>query len=161
MKSTPDWRKKLIPANGLAALGRRLRRAGKTIVLANGCFDLLHVGHLRYLQAAKARGDILLVALNADHSVRKLKGPGRPLMPARERAELIAGISGVDFVTIFGAHTVGTVIRALRPHFQAKGTDYTAESVPEAALLASYGGRVIIVGDAKDHSTTELIGKIR
>jgi rfaE bifunctional protein nucleotidyltransferase chain/domain len=161
VKKLPDWRKKLIAPGELAALGRRLRRAGKTIVLANGCFDLIHVGHLRYLQAAKARGDLLLVALNADASVRKLKGPGRPLMPARERAEIIAGIAGVDFVTIFGSRTVGTVIRALRPHFQAKGTDYTAESVPEAALLAEYGGRVIIVGDPKDHSTTQLIGKMQ
>lgn len=160
MKSPSDWRKKLIGAGELAALGKRLRRAGKTVVLANGCFDLIHVGHLRYLQAAKAHGDLLLVALNADPSVRILKGPGRPLMPARERAELIAGIAGVDFVTIFGGKTVGTVIRALRPHFQAKGTDYTAESVPEGKLLAVYGGRVIIVGDPKDHSTTQLIGKM-
>ncbi len=161
MASPYDWRKKLIAAGELAALGRRLRRAGKTIVLANGCFDLIHVGHLRYLQAAKARGDVLLVALNADASVRRLKGPGRPLMPARERAEIIAGMRGVDFVTVFGSRTVATVIRALRPHFQAKGTDYTAESVPEAALLTEYGGRVIIVGDPKDHSTTELIGKMQ
>ena len=160
MARPADWRKKLIPAGELASLGRRLRRAGKTIVLANGCFDLVHVGHLRYLQAAKARGDVLLVAINSDPSVRQLKGPGRPLMPAPERAEILAGIAGVDFITIFGSRTVGTVIRALRPHFQAKGTDYTAESVPEGKLLAQYGGRVIIVGDPKDHSTTGLIAKM-
>ena len=154
-------RPRLVPASGLAALGRRLRRAGKRIVLANGCFDLIHVGHLRYLEGARAAGDVLVVAINSDASVRKLKGPGRPLQPARERAELLAAFRAVDFVTVFSSPTVAPVIRALRPHFQAKGTDYSPKSVPEAAVMREVGGRVIIVGDPKDHSTTDLLGKMR
>ncbi len=150
----------LIAPRDLPALGRRLRRAGKTIVLANGCFDLMHVGHLRYLEGAKAAGDVLVVAINADASVRKLKGPGRPLQPADERAELLAGFSAVDYVTIFTSKTVAPVIRALRPHLQAKGTDYTPETVPEAGEMKKIGGGVVIVGDQKTHSTTELAGRL-
>lgn len=144
----------------LAALGRRLRRQGKTVVLANGCFDILHVGHVRYLRAARACGGALVVGINSDASVRKLKGAGRPVMNAHERAEILASLAAVDHVVIFSTPTVAPVIRALRPHLQAKGTDYSSREVPEAPLMKAIGGRVVIVGDPKDHSTTALIKKI-
>ncbi len=137
------------------------RSAGRRIVFANGCFDVLHVGHIRYLQGAKEAGDVLVVGVNGDDSVRGLKGEGRPVMPAQERAELIAAIRGVDYVTIFDERSPARLLAVLKPDFQAKGTDYTSDSVPEAEIVKSYGGRVIIVGDPKDHSTTEMLKRMR
>jgi len=133
------------------------RRAGARITLANGCFDLLHVGHVRYLRAARELGGKLVVAVNSDDSVRGLKGAGRPLMPAEERAEILAALADVDAVVIFPENDVRAIIREIRPDFQAKGTDYTAESVPERDEVEACGGRVAIVGDPKDHSATEII----
>lgn len=133
------------------------RRAGERITLANGGFDLLHVGHVRYLRGAKALGGRLIVAINSDKSVVALKGEGRPIMPAEERAEIVAALADVDAVVIFPELDVRAIIREIRPDIQAKGTDYTVDSVPERDVVAECGGRVEIVGDAKDHSTTELI----
>jgi len=133
------------------------RRAGECITLANGCFDLLHVGHIRYLRAAKQIGGRLIVAVNADEYVRKLKGEGRPLMPAAERAEILAALADVDAVVIFSEPDVRPLIRELRPDVHAKGTDYTADTVPERDAVLEYGGSVQIVGDPKDHSATEII----
>jgi rfaE bifunctional protein nucleotidyltransferase chain/domain len=133
------------------------RRHGERITLANGCFDLLHVGHVRYLHAAKKLGGRLIVAINSDDSVRRLKGEGRPLMPQEERGEILAALADVDAVVIFPEPDVRALIRELHPDVQAKGTDYTAESVPEARVVREYGGRVEIVGDPKDHSASEII----
>ena len=133
------------------------RRAGDRITLANGCFDLLHVGHVRYLRAAKALGGRLVVAINSDDSVRSLKGEGRPLMPAEERAEILAGLADVDAVVIFREGDVRALIREIHPDVHAKGTDYTAESVPEADAVREYGGRVAIVGDPKNHSVSYIL----
>jgi D-glycero-beta-D-manno-heptose 1-phosphate adenylyltransferase len=133
------------------------RKAGESITLANGCFDLLHVGHVRYLHAARKLGGRLVVAVNSDDSVKALKGESRPLMPAEERAEILAALADVDAVVIFPERDVRALIREIRPDVQAKGTDYTAESVPERDEVRSYGGRVEIVGDPKDHSATEII----
>jgi rfaE bifunctional protein nucleotidyltransferase chain/domain len=132
---------------------------GEKITLANGCFDLLHVGHIRYLHAAKKLGGRLVVAINSDESVRALKGEGRPLMPAEERAEILAALSDVDAVIIFPERDVRQLIRLIRPEVQAKGTDYTAENVPERETVVECGGRVEIVGDPKDHSATEILRK--
>jgi rfaE bifunctional protein nucleotidyltransferase chain/domain len=133
------------------------RRAGARVTLANGCFDLLHVGHVRYLHAARDLGGKLVVAVNSDDSVRGLKGEGRPLMPAEERAEILSALADVDAVVIFPERDVRAIIREIRPDFQAKGTDYTAESVPEREEVEACGGRVAIVGDPKDHSASEII----
>jgi len=133
------------------------KRAGERIILANGNFDLLHVGHVRYLQGAKELGGRLVVAINSDASVRALKGEGRPVMPAEERAEIVAALADVDAVIIFSELDVRALIREIRPDIQAKGTDYTVESVPERDAVAEYGGRVAIVGDPKNHSTSEII----
>lgn len=133
------------------------RSAGDRITLANGCFDLLHVGHVRYLHAAKGLGGRLVVALNSDESVRSLKGEGRPLMPAEERAEILAALADVDAVVIFRERDVRAIIREIHPDIHAKGTDYTAESVPEGDVVREYGGRVAIVGDPKNHSASEII----
>lgn len=133
------------------------RRAGECITLANGCFDFLHVGHVRYLHAAKQLGGCLVVAINSDESVRALKGEGRPLMPAKERAEIIAALAVVDAVVIFPEPDVRALIGEIRPDVQAKGTDYAADTVPERDAVLEYGGRVEIVGDPKDHSTSEII----
>jgi len=133
------------------------RRAGERITLANGNFDLLHVGHVRYLQAAKALGGKLVVAINSDDSVRVLKGEGRPVMPEAERAEIVAALADVDAVVVFPEVDVRALIREIRPDVQAKGTDYTIDSVPERDTVAEYGGRVEIVGDPKDHSTSEIL----
>jgi rfaE bifunctional protein nucleotidyltransferase chain/domain len=133
------------------------RRAGERIILANGNFDLLHVGHVRYLRGAKALGGKLVVAINSDESVRALKGDGRPVMPAEERAEIVAALADADAVVIFSELDVRALIREIHPDIQAKGTDYTVESVPERDAVAEYGGRVAIVGDPKDHSTTATI----
>jgi rfaE bifunctional protein nucleotidyltransferase chain/domain len=137
------------------------RRNGERIVLANGCFDLLHVGHVRYLHGAKSLGGRLIVAMNSDASVRQLKGEGRPLMPAAERAEIIAALADVDAVVVFDEPDVRALIRELRPDVQAKGTDYTRETVPERDEVLAYGGRVEIVGDPKDHSTTSFLVQMR
>ncbi len=138
---------------------RQQRRQGACIALANGCFDLLHVGHVRYLAAAAAEADVLIVAINDDATVTTLKGPGRPLLPAEARAEMVAVLRCVDMVTVFGDSTADRLIRALRPDVHCKGTDYK-HGVPEAATVESVGGRVAIVGDAKRHSTGELIDRL-
>jgi rfaE bifunctional protein nucleotidyltransferase chain/domain len=143
-----------------ARLAEGWRAAGKRLVLANGCFDLLHVGHVRYLEGAKALGDVLVVALNSDASVRRLKGPGRPIMTEGERAEIVAALSPVDHVVVFDEDTVAGVIARLRPDVQAKGTDYTEDTVPERDTVRAAGGRVAIAGDPKDHSTRDLIASI-
>jgi D-glycero-beta-D-manno-heptose 1-phosphate adenylyltransferase len=139
----------------------RDRAAGRMIALANGCFDVLHVGHVRYLQGAAAEADRLIVAVNDDDSVRMLKGEGRPIMSAADRAELVAGLRPVDYVVVFAGRTVADVLEAIRPDVHCKGTDYTVESVPERALVAAYGGRTAIVGDPKDHSTRDLLARVR
>jgi rfaE bifunctional protein nucleotidyltransferase chain/domain len=137
------------------------RAAGRTVALANGCFDLLHVGHVRYLEAASAEADRLIVAVNDDGSVAELKGAGRPVMPEADRAELVAGLRAVDYVVLFGEPTVTELLRELQPDVHCKGTDYTADTVPERDVVRAYGGRVAIVGDPKDHSTRDLLSKIK
>ena len=144
----------------LPALRARARRAGKSIALANGIFDLFHVGHLRYLEGAKALADVLVVAVNSDASTRRNKGPGRPVVPEAERAEIIAALACVDHVVVFGSRTVVPLIRKLRPDVHVKGTDYTPETIPEAAEVARYGGRAAVAGDPKDHSTTDLLRRL-
>jgi rfaE bifunctional protein nucleotidyltransferase chain/domain len=136
------------------------RRAGQTIAFANGCFDLLHVGHVRYLAAAAQEADLLIVAINDDQSVRELKGEGRPILPAADRAELVAALRAVDLVVIFPEPTVGPLLEMIRPDVHCKGTDYTDESVPERDIVRAYGGRIAIVGDPKDHSTRGLLARI-
>jgi rfaE bifunctional protein nucleotidyltransferase chain/domain len=150
----------ILERNRLVARVAIERRGGARIVLANGCFDLFHVGHIRYLAGAKALGEVLIVGINADEQVRKLKGENRPFMPETERAEIVSALKFVDYVTIFPEATVTELIRAVRPDFHAKGTDYTTETVPEREIVREYGGRVAIVGDPKDHSSTDLIGKV-
>ena len=149
--------KKIVSRNELPALVAEWRKQGHSVTLANGCFDLLHVGHVRYLHAAKQLGGRLIVAINADASVRALKGEGRPLMPEQERAEILAALADVDAVVIFSEMDVRALIREIRPDVQAKGTDYTAESVPERDVVVECGGRVEIVGDPKNHSAREFI----
>ncbi|MDE3156543.1 MAG: adenylyltransferase/cytidyltransferase family protein [Acidobacteriota bacterium] len=136
------------------------RAAGRTVAFANGCFDVLHVGHVRYLQAAAREADRLVVAINDDASVRALKGEGRPILPAADRAELVAALRGVDYVVVFSGPTVGDLLTRLKPDVHCKGTDYTVESVPERAIVKAYGGRTAIVGDPKDHSTRDLLARI-
>ena len=138
----------------------KARAAGRRVVLANGCFDLLHVGHVRYLEDARALGDLLIVGVNGDDAVRRLKGPGRPLMPAVERAEMLAALRAVDHVVVFEDDTADRLVALLRPAVHAKGTDYTAESVPERASVHAAGGRVAIAGDAKQHSTRDVIAEV-
>ena len=140
---------------------QRDRAAGKTIAFANGCFDLLHVGHVRYLRGAAAEADRLVVAVNDDRSVAALKGTGRPILTAGDRAELVAAVRGVDYVVIFGGMTVADLLRAIEPDVHCKGTDYTVETVPERAIVQSYGGRTAIVGDEKSHATRDLVARIR
>jgi rfaE bifunctional protein nucleotidyltransferase chain/domain len=137
-----------------------LRAGGAKIVLANGCFDLFHVGHIRYLSGAKELGDFLIVGINSDDQVKKLKGENRPFMPETERAEIISALRFVDFVTIFDEPTVEELIRTIRPDFHAKGTDYTSETVPEREIVRECGGETAIVGDPKDHSSSDLIEKV-
>jgi D-glycero-beta-D-manno-heptose 1-phosphate adenylyltransferase len=137
-----------------------VRGSGSKIILANGCFDLFHVGHIRYLAGAKALGGFLVVGINSDRQVRSLKGRNRPYMPEDERAEILAAIRYVDAVTVFDEPTVEELITALRPDFHAKGTDYTTETVPEREIVRKYGGQVAIVGDPKDHSSTDLIASV-
>lgn len=154
-----DPNKKVVGREELQRRVAQWRGAGDSVTLANGCFDLLHVGHVRYLHAAKQLGGKLVVAINSDESVRALKGDGRPIMPAEERAEILAALADVDAVVIFPERDVRSLVREIRPNVQAKGTDYTAESVPERDVVVECGGRVEIVGDPKDHSATEIISK--
>jgi len=151
---------RILERNRLIARVAIARKGGARVVFANGCFDLLHVGHVRYLEAARALGDILVVGINGDEQVRRLKGEGRPFVPERERAEVIASLRAVDYVTVFHEPTVTELLLALRPDIHAKGTDYTEETVPERDVVRSYGGRTRIVGDPKDHSSTEMLGKV-
>jgi D-glycero-beta-D-manno-heptose 1-phosphate adenylyltransferase len=148
---------KIVTRNELVRLVESWRKAGESVTLANGCFDLLHVGHVRYFRAAKALGGKLVVAINSDDSVRTLKGVGRPLMPEWERAELLSALECIDAVVVFAEPDVRAIVREIRPNVHAKGTDYTAASVPEGDVVREYGGRVEIVGDPKDHSTSEII----
>jgi D-glycero-beta-D-manno-heptose 1-phosphate adenylyltransferase len=151
---------KVLTRNELVRETHNDRAAGRTIAFANGAFDLLHVGHVRYLAAAAQQADVLVVAVNDDDSVRGLKGEGRPIMTAVDRAELVAALRCVDYVVIFPESTVGPLLEALRPDVHCKGTDYTVESVPERAIVQAYGGRTAIVGDPKDHSTRDLLARI-
>ena len=151
---------KLLSLESLEPVVTALKASGKTVVFANGCFDLLHVGHIRYLQGARQLGDVLVVGLNSDESVRCLKGSQRPLMPENERAEILAALACVDFIVIFQERTVETLLRVLKPDIQCKGTDYTEETVPERDVVRAYGGRVAIAGDPKNHSTRDLIQDI-
>lgn len=150
----------LLTLEELPRLRAAATAAGRTIAMANGIFDLFHVGHLRYLEGAKAEADLLVVAVNSDHSTKLNKGPSRPVIPERERAEIVAALRCVDHVVLFDTKDVISVIRLLKPDVQVKGTDYTPETIPEAAEVRSYGGRVAVAGDPKDHSTTELLGKL-
>ncbi|MBI3583294.1 MAG: D-glycero-beta-D-manno-heptose 1-phosphate adenylyltransferase [Nitrospinae bacterium] len=136
------------------------RKKGGEIVFANGCFDILHVGHIRYLEEAKELGDLLIVAINSDSSAKKLKGDGRPVTPENERAEIIAAIEYVDYVTLFNEPNVSNLLLTLKPDIHAKGTDYTEDSIPEADTVRAYGGRVAITGDKKERSSTEIIKKV-
>ncbi len=155
--STPS-QQKIVSRDGLQQRVADWRRAGDRVTLANGCFDLLHVGHVRYLHAARDLGGKLVVAVNSDESVRALKGEGRPLIPAAERAEILAALADVDAVVVFTERDVRALIREIRPDFHAKGTDYTTGNVPERDDVEAVGGRVVIVGDPKDHSVSEIIG---
>jgi D-glycero-beta-D-manno-heptose 1-phosphate adenylyltransferase len=150
----------LSEADLVAAVARE-RAAGQSIAFANGCFDILHVGHVRYLQGAAAEADRLIVAVNDDGSVARLKGEGRPILPAGDRAELVAGLRGVDYVVVFSETTVERLLMLLKPDVHCKGTDYTVDTVPERAVVAAYGGRTAIVGDAKDHATRDLIARVK
>lgn len=136
------------------------RKNGSRVVLANGCFDVLHVGHVRYLAGARELGDVLVVGVNSDEQVARLKGPGRPILPATERAELVDALESVTYVTVFNEPTVEELLLALKPDIHAKGTDYTEDTVPERDVVRSYGGRVAIVGDPKDHSTSAILARL-
>lgn len=144
----------------LLAHVQEARTSGARVILANGCFDVLHVGHVRYLAGARELGDVLVVGINSDAQVERLKGEGRPIMPAAERAEIVAALESVTYVTIFDEPTVEQLLLTIKPDVQAKGTDYTEETVPERAVVRSYGGRVAIVGDPKDHSTSEILTRL-
>jgi rfaE bifunctional protein nucleotidyltransferase chain/domain len=154
---TTSLHQKIVSRNELQQRVADWRRAGDRVTLANGCFDLLHVGHVRYLHAARELGGKLIVAVNSDDSVRALKGEGRPIMPAEERAEILASLADVDAVVVFPEEDVRAIIREVHPDFHAKGTDYTVESVPERDVVEACGGRVVIAGDPKNHSATEII----
>ena len=151
----------VLSREALVARVREVRQAGRSIAFANGVFDLLHVGHVRYLEAAAQEADVLVVAINDDDSVRTLKGEGRPILTGEHRAELVAALRVVDFVVIFPEPTVGPLLLALRPDVHCKGTDYTMDTVPERDVVKSYGGRTAIVGDPKDHSTRDLLARLR
>lgn len=151
----------LVALEDLPRLRAAATAAGRTIAMANGIFDLFHVGHLRYLEGAKSEADLLVVAVNSDLSTRLNKGPSRPVIPEAERAEIVAALRCVDHVVLFDTKDVISVIRLLKPDVQVKGTDYTPETIPEAAEVRSYGGRVAVAGDPKNHSTTELLGKLK
>ena len=153
---------RVLSLDALEAELAELRRQGRTVAFANGHFDLLHVGHLRYLRAARAEGDALVVAINDDDSVARLKGAGRPIVPAAERAELLAALEPVDFVVVFAGDTPAPLLARLRPDVHCKGTDYgSPERVPEHGVVRAYGGRTVLVGDPKDHATSDLIAAVR
>jgi rfaE bifunctional protein nucleotidyltransferase chain/domain len=152
-----DPKQKIKSIQELREITAAQRSSGKRIVFANGCFDLLHAGHIRYLESAKALGDLLMVGINSDACVSALKGPGRPLQPEADRAEILASMACVDYVLLFDAPTVDGILKELKPDVHAKGTDYTQENVPERETVLSYGGQVAIVGDPKNHSTRDLI----
>jgi len=151
----------ILTEDDLAAAVARDRAAGRTIAFANGCFDIFHVGHVRYLQGAAAEANRLIVAVNDDESVTKLKGPGRPVMPAADRAEIVAAVAAVDYVVVFSDPNVERLLMRLRPDVHCKGTDYTVDTVPERAVVEAYGGRTAIVGDAKRHASRDLIRSLR
>ncbi len=155
-----DARSLLISRDELISRVQAARELGALIVFANGCFDVLHVGHIRYLAGARALGDLLVVGVNSDEQVAMQKGPGRPIIPALERAEMVASLESVSYVTIFNEPTVTELLLALKPEIHAKGTDYTEETVPERDVVRSYGGRVAIVGDPKNHSTSEMLARL-
>jgi D-glycero-beta-D-manno-heptose 1-phosphate adenylyltransferase len=155
-----DTREKILSRAGLHGVLDEHRRDGRRVVVANGVFDLLHVGHVRYLRAARAEGDVLVVGINSDSSTRKLKGEGRPILTERARASLVAALGAVDYVVVFDEPDVAALLREFRPHVHAKGTDYTAETVPERGVAAEMGIRVAIVGDPKRHSTRELLARL-
>ncbi len=154
-------RSKIGTLEEVAARVAEARREGRSVALANGCFDVLHVGHVRYLEGARREADLLVVGVNGDESVRRLKGPDRPVMPEDDRAEVVAALRCVDLVLVFPEDDVGRLLLALRPDVHCKGTDYTPETVPEREVVRSYGGRVAIVGDPKDHDTRALLRKLR
>ena len=156
-----DTREKIVSRQGLTTILEEHRRASRKIVFANGVFDLLHVGHVRYLEAARGEGDVLVVGINSDSSTRKLKGPGRPILTERARATLVAALKSVNYVVIFDELDVNSLLKELQPDVHAKGTDYTPETVPERELAALLGIRVAIVGDPKQHSTRELLARLR
>jgi rfaE bifunctional protein nucleotidyltransferase chain/domain len=153
-------RTKVITLAEARVLSQGMRTAGKRVIVANGAFDMLHVGHVRYLVAARALGNVLFVAVNSDLSVRTSKGPQRPVVPEGERAELLSHLDCVDWIVMFDEATVAEVLRALQPHIHAKGTDYTVDTVPEREIVAEWGGETVICGDAKEHATTDLVGEI-
>jgi D-glycero-beta-D-manno-heptose 1-phosphate adenylyltransferase len=150
----------VVSRDALAARVKDAHASGRTVAFANGCFDLLHVGHVRYLEAAAQEADLLIVAINDDESVRALKGDGRPVLPAGHRAEMVAALRCVDYVIVFAEPTVGPLLELLHPDVHCKGTDYTADTVPERDVVRAYGGRIAIVGDPKDHSTRDLLARI-
>ncbi|HWI17619.1 MAG TPA: adenylyltransferase/cytidyltransferase family protein [Vicinamibacterales bacterium] len=154
-------RGKVLGRTELVERVREDRAHKKTIVFANGAFDLLHVGHIRYLEGAKQEGDTLVVAINSDASVRALKGPHRPVLPEADRAELVAALRAVDYVVIFNEPTVAPLLELLKPDVHCKGTDYTVDTVPERETVRAYGGRIAIVGDPKDHSTSNLLSRLK
>ena len=156
----PDLTAPVLKRDDLIVETQKAKQVGQKIILANGCFDLIHVGHIRYLAAAKELGGILVVGINSDEQARKLKGEHRPFMPQDERAEIVSSLKCVDLVTIFDEPTVESLVRAIRPDFHAKGTDYTNDSVPERDIVRECGGTVAIVGDPKDHSSTNLIAAV-
>jgi D-glycero-beta-D-manno-heptose 1-phosphate adenylyltransferase len=151
----------IIPRSSVTELGERLRSKGQSVVFANGCFDLLHVGHVRYLEGAAQQGDVLVVGVNSDRAVKQLKGAGRPFLDEAARAEVVAALESVDYVVIFDDLNAEAILRDLRPDVHCKGTDYTEESVPEKKVIEELGGRICIVGDSKGHSTREIIQEIR
>jgi rfaE bifunctional protein nucleotidyltransferase chain/domain len=151
----------VVPLDEAARRVKEARGRGQRVAFANGCFDILHVGHVRYLQGARAEGDLLVVGVNGDASVRRLKGEGRPVMPEGDRAVLVAALRAVDLVVVFQEDDVRRLLLALRPDVHCKGTDYTAQTVPERDVVSSYGGRIAIVGDPKDHDTSGLLARIR
>ncbi len=151
---------RILERRDLLAVVEAAKRKGSRIVLANGCFDVLHVGHIRYLEAAKALGDLLIVGVNSDKQTRRLKGDGRPLVPQDQRAQIVSALEAVNFVTIFEEPTVKELLLAIKPDVHAKGTDYTEDMVPERDVVRSFGGRVAIVGDPKNHSSSEIIDKV-
>jgi rfaE bifunctional protein nucleotidyltransferase chain/domain len=156
-----DAAARILDRDALIAQTKAAKESGRKIVFANGCFDVLHAGHIRYLQGASQLGDVLIVAINADAQVRVLKGVGRPILAEQDRAELVASLDVVDFVTIFEEPTVEELLLEIQPDVHAKGTDYTEETVPERDVVRSFGGRVAIVGDPKNHSTSEMLKRFR